>query len=126
MIKEWVDLAAQGKWDVLESMQQCCTGRISEEALRGARKRYVTLVRAQARQLSAEELLELRQSTAGMALIEKNSATFWPLIYDYSLRDAACCAALVPPRLRAASARASSRPWGPRRQTHSSGARDSR
>jgi hypothetical protein len=85
VVRILVRLAAEAKWDVIAQMHGChAPGRVSADSLTSASRLHNLFIKARNEKLTAEELLDIRRSAEGDALIQKNPAVFWPAVVDFA------------------------------------------
>jgi hypothetical protein len=88
-VEEWIDLAARGDWATVDKAHRLLAHRNgSVVSLREGVQTARFLRRLAAGQVEAADLLALRRSSWGPALLEEQRARVWPLVRDGSLASA--------------------------------------
>ncbi len=90
-LEEWMELAARGEWNTIDRLHGVLGGTGSlvayKEGVRAARlTRRITSGEA-----SVEELLALRQTPWGDAILTQRRDELWPLVRQACLQDARVC-----------------------------------
>ncbi len=87
-IDEWIELAAQGEWRVLDKVYSLLgntgAGVVSFQQGLQAAKLAQRLTTGKA---EPDDLLVLKRSTWGPALLEQHGEKIWPLVLEASIRD---------------------------------------
>jgi hypothetical protein len=87
-IEDWIELAARGEWNTLDRVYNMLGDKHqSLLTFHEAREAYHLSNRLASGEASAQDLLNLRESASGPALLEKYQDQVWPLIREMSLTD---------------------------------------
>ncbi len=89
-IAEWIDLAVTGQWRIIDKVYSLLgnTGGTIVSFQRGLQAARVAQ-RLTSGKAEAADLLAIKRSPWGPALLEQNRETLWPLVREASLRDPA-------------------------------------
>ncbi len=87
-IAEWIDLAVMGEWKIIDKVYSLLgnTGTTIVSFHRGLQAARLAQ-RLTTGKAEAADLLALKRSPWGPALLEQNRETLWPLVREASLRD---------------------------------------
>jgi hypothetical protein len=94
-LEEWIELAARGEWQSIDRLHGLLGGTSSVVAYKdGVRAARLTR-RITSGDASVEELLALKQSPWGDAILVQRADEVWPLVRQACLQDARLCVAFA-------------------------------
>jgi hypothetical protein len=94
-IDEWIELAARGEWKTIDRLHGLLGGTTSLVAYKdGVRAARLTR-RIASGDATVEELLALKQSPWGDAILAQRAEEVWPLVRQACLQDARVCVAFA-------------------------------